>query len=148
MNIFTRQKQIHRLREWTYGYQGGRVGEGIVRELEINMYTLLYSKWTTRKDLQGTLLNAMWRPGWEGSLWENGYILYISLKRKMWYKHNGILLIKNNGILPFAATWMDLDIIIPSEASQTKTNIWYHLYVNLKYDTNDSIYKTERDTQT
>ena len=148
MNIFTRQKQIHRLREWTYGYQGGRVGEGIVRELEINMYTLLYSKWTTRKDLQGTLLNAMWRPGWEGSLWENGYILYISLKRKMWYKHNGILLIKNNGILPFAATWMDLDIIIPSEASQTKTNIWYHLYVNLKYDTNDSIYKTERDSQT
>ena len=59
------------------------MGEGIVRELEINMYTLLYSKWTTRKDLQGTLLNAMWRPGWEGSLWENGYILYISLKRKM-----------------------------------------------------------------
>ena len=59
------------------------MGEGIVRELEINMYTLLYSKWTTRKDLQGTLLNAMWRPGWEGSLRENGYILYISLKRKM-----------------------------------------------------------------
>ena len=25
MNIFTKQKQTHRLREQTYGYQGGRV---------------------------------------------------------------------------------------------------------------------------
>ena len=59
------------------------MGEGIVRELEIHMYTLLYFKWTTSKDLQRMLLNAMWQPGWEGSLRENGYMLYISLKRKM-----------------------------------------------------------------
>ena len=26
MNLFTEQKQTHRLREQTYGYQGGRVG--------------------------------------------------------------------------------------------------------------------------
>ena len=26
MNIFTKQKQTHRLREWTYGYQWGRMG--------------------------------------------------------------------------------------------------------------------------
>ena len=26
-NLFTKQKQTHRLREWTYGYQGGRVGK-------------------------------------------------------------------------------------------------------------------------
>ena len=26
MNLFTKQKQTHRLREWTYGYEGGRVG--------------------------------------------------------------------------------------------------------------------------
>ena len=24
-NLFTKQKQTHRLREWTYGYQRGRV---------------------------------------------------------------------------------------------------------------------------
>ena len=30
---------------------------------------------------------------------------------------------KKNEIMPFAATWMDIDIIILSEASQTKTNI-------------------------
>ena len=36
--------------------------------------------------------------------------------------------------MPFAATWMDLEIIILSEVSQTKTNIiWYHLYVEFKY---------------
>jgi len=34
--------------------------------------------------------------------------------------------------MPFAATWMDLEIIIVSEASQTKSNIIYHLYVDSK----------------
>ena len=35
--------------------------------------------------------------------------------------------------MPLAATWMDLEIVIWSKVSQTKTNtIWYHLYVELK----------------
>ena len=33
------------------------------------------------------------------------------------------LTIKKHKIMPFAATWMDLEIIILSEGSQTKTNI-------------------------
>ena len=38
--------------------------------------------------------------------------------------HNGILLShKKNEIMPFAAKWMVLDIIILSEISQIKTNI-------------------------
>ena len=41
--------------------------------------------------------------------------------------------IKNNEILPFAATWMDLEIITLSAVSQTKTDIiLYHLYVKYK----------------
>ena len=53
MNLFTKQRQTHRLREQTYGYRGGGEGwgEGIVRELGIDMYTLLYLKWITNKDL-------------------------------------------------------------------------------------------------
>ena len=34
--------------------------------------------------------------------------------------------------MPFAATWIDLEIIILSEVNQTKTNIWYHLYMESK----------------
>ena len=41
--------------------------------------------------------------------------------------------IKKNEIMPFAATWMDLKIILQSEISQTKTNIiQYHVYVKSK----------------
>ena len=49
-NELTKQKQTHRLRERTYGYQQGKVG-GRDRECGIDMYTLLYLKWITNKDL-------------------------------------------------------------------------------------------------
>ena len=44
---------------------------------------------------------------------------------KMWYIYTMeyYSAIKKNEIMPFAATWMDLEMIILSEVSQTKTNI-------------------------
>ena len=43
----------------------------------------------------------------------------------MWYIHTMeyYSAIKKNETIPFAATWLDLEIIILSEVSQTKTNI-------------------------
>ena len=40
--------------------------------------------------------------------------------------------IKKNEIMPFAATWMDLEIFILSEVSQRRTILRYPLYVNSK----------------
>ena len=51
--------------------------------------------------------------------------------------------------MPLTVTWMDQEIIILSEVRKRKTNIIYFTNVwNLKYDTNELIYKTETDSQT
>ena len=45
-------------------------------------------------------------------------------KEDVVYIYNGTLsTIRKNEIMPFAATWMDLEIIILSEIRQRKTNI-------------------------
>ena len=58
MNLFTKQKQTHRLRERTYDYQGEEWGEEIVREFAIDMYTLLYLKQMNNKDLLYSIGNS------------------------------------------------------------------------------------------
>ena len=64
----------------------------------------------------------------------------------MVHVYNGILATKKNKIMPFVASWMDLEIIILSEVSQTNI-IWYHLYVKSnKNDTKELIYKTETNS--
>ena len=56
--------------------------------------------------------------------------------------------IKKNEIMPFAATWMNQEIIILSEISQRKRQIsWYNLYVESKNDTNELSYKTSTDIE-
>ena len=37
--------------------------------------------------------------------------------------YNGILLSHKNEIMPFAATWVDLEVIVVSEVRQRKTDI-------------------------
>ena len=71
--------------------------------------------------------------------------------KKMWciYTMEYYSAIKKNEVMPFAATWMDLEIIILSEVSQRKINTQYHLYEeSKKNDTNEHIYRTEIDSQT
>ena len=69
---------------------------------------------------------------------------------KMWciYTMEYYSAIKKNEIMPFAATWMDREIVILSEVSQTEKDK-YCMMRNLKRnDTNEPIYKTETDSQT
>ena len=55
---------------------------------------------------------------------------------------------KKNEIIPSAATWMDLEIIIPTEVSQQRRQIPYNItYMwNFLNGTNEFIYKTETDS--
>ena len=46
VNLLTKQKETHRLGEWTYDC----LGEEIVKDLGMDMYPLLYLKWITNKD--------------------------------------------------------------------------------------------------
>ena len=56
--------------------------------------------------------------------------------------------IKKNKIMPLAATWMQLEIIILSEVRQKEKDKYDITYMwNLKYGTNELIYKTETDSQ-
>ena len=71
-------------------------------------------------------------------------IRYISIYRLEYY-----LAIKKNKIMPFAATWMNLEIIIQSEVRQRQisydiTHMWNQFF---KSDTNELIYKVETDLQ-
>ena len=50
----------------------------------------------------------------------------------MYIQWNIIQPLKKNETLPFAAMWLDLEIIMLSEISQGKTNTVYHFYVESK----------------
>jgi len=56
---------------------------------------------------------------------------------------------KKNEIMPFTATWMQLEIIILSEVRKRKTNTIQITYMwNLKHDPNEPIYETETESWT
>ena len=53
----------------------------MVRELGMDMYTLLYLKWITNKHLLHSTRNSaqssMWHPGWEGNLGRIDIYIYV-----------------------------------------------------------------------
>ena len=54
-------------------------------------------------------------------------IFFLMNKEDVVYIYNGILLShKKNELMPFSGTWMDLEIIILSEVSETEKNK-YHI---------------------
>ena len=50
--------------------------------------------------------------------------------------------------MPFAATWMDLEIIVLSQSDRERQTPYDITYMwNLNYDTNEPIYETVTDSQ-
>ena len=73
--------------------------------------------------------------------------------KKMWYTYTTeyYSAIQKNEVMSFAATWMDLEIIIQSEVKVKQRQISYdiaYMWNLIKNDTNELIYKTEIDSQT
>ena len=54
--------------------------------------------------------------------------------KKMWciYTMEYYSAIEKNEIMPFSATWMDLESVVLSEGSQRRNIIWHPLYVKSK----------------
>ena len=81
MNLLRIQKETHRLRKRTHGCRG----EGIVEDFEKLMYTLLYLKWITNKNLYyGTWNSAQcyvpaWMGGELGEEWIHVYVWLSTL---------------------------------------------------------------------
>ena len=68
--------------------------------------------------------------------------------KKMWYIYTMeyYSAIKKNEIMPYIATWMELEIIILSEVSQKEKDKYHMISLTCgiqKRDTNELIYKTE-----
>ena len=61
---------------------------------------------------------------------------------------NEIFASEKNETMPFAATWMDLEIVILSELRERQIPYDITYMWNLKYGTNEPIYETETDSQT
>ena len=71
------------------------------------------------------------------------------LIKKMWYIYTMEFYsaIKKTKMMPFVETWMQLEILILSELIQKEKDKYHIIYMwNLKYGTNEPIYKTETDS--
>ena len=103
-------KRLTDLREWTYGCWGwqGRNGEGIVREFEMDIYTILCLKWITNKNLLYSTWNSAqcYVAGWMrvefGGEWVHVYVwlspLAVHLKLSQHYLLIGYTPIQNKNL--------------------------------------------------
>ena len=66
----------------------------------------------------------------------------------MLHIHNGILLSHQQQIMPFEATWMQIEILtLSEEVRKRKINAKCTYMQNLKYGINEPIYKRETDSR-
>ena len=91
-NELTKQKETHRLRKWTHGCQW----EWIVKDFGKVIYTLLYLKWMTNKNLLYSKWNSAqcYEPAWMGGefrgerihvyVWLSPFTVHLKLSQHWW----------------------------------------------------------------
>ena len=83
-------------------------------------------KWYMHPNVALSTITKTWKQLIHPSIYESVKKMLYTHTHPQTHIHNGILLSQKNGMMPFAATWMDLEILIPSEISQ-KENEKYHM---------------------
>ena len=83
MNLFTKQKQTHRLREQTNGYQWGEKVERIVREFGTDIHIAVF-KMDNQQGLtvQHRERHSMSYNNYNGKEFEKEYVYIYKLKRR------------------------------------------------------------------
>ena len=91
--LYLQNRNRLRLREWTYGYYGERMGGVIITEFGMKRYILLYFKWITNKALLYSTGNsvqcyvAAWMGGEFGGermhiyVWLNPFTIHLKLSQ-------------------------------------------------------------------
>ena len=114
----------------------GKHGKKGKLEFGMDVYTLLYFKQITSKDLlraQGTLLNVLWLPGWEGSLRENGsrYMYGRATVLSTWNYHKIVNRLGKcyllSCVLLFATPWLQSSsLFCPCSSPGQNTGVGRH----------------------
>ena len=114
MNL--KNKDSYRLKKQTYGCRrsGESQGKGIIREFEMDMYTLLYLKWITNKDPPYSIWNsaqcyvAAWMGGEFGREWIHVYLYGWVPLLFTWNCHNIVNRLYPNTKLKVNVQWHKL----------------------------------------
>ena len=125
-SLLMKQKQTHRLREWTEGCRGcGEWGKEVVMEFGMDMYTLPYLKWVSNKFLLYSTGNsqcyvAAWMGGMNTWIGENEYMYVCGwVPLLFWDTWNYLNIVNQLSVSQFSCSFVS-DSLRPRESQHAR----------------------------